>query len=57
VGTADFNGNGKSDLLWRDGNAGAALMWLMWSMSGLQIASLPCLDVTTGRAIQGANAD
>jgi hypothetical protein len=47
----------ESDLLWRDGNAGAALMWLMWSMSGLQIASLPCLDVTTGRAIQGANAD
>jgi hypothetical protein len=24
VGTADFNGDGKSDLLWRDSNSGGA---------------------------------
>ena len=35
VGTGDFNGDGKSDLLWRDNLGNDA----MWFMNGTQIAS------------------
>jgi hypothetical protein len=28
-GTGDFNGDGKSDILWREGPTGATYLWLM----------------------------
>src|SRR5262249_60982299 len=29
AGTGDFNGDGKSDILWRNGNSGQAVIWLL----------------------------
>ena len=29
AGTADFNGDGKGDILWRDTNTGTVAVWLM----------------------------
>jgi hypothetical protein len=36
VGTGDFNGDGRSDILWRDSNSGGVAMWLM---NGVTITS------------------
>jgi hypothetical protein len=36
VQTGDYNGDGKSDILWRDGNAGTVAIWFM---NGLQVSS------------------
>jgi hypothetical protein len=35
LGAADFNGDGKSDILWQTGNGGAAI----WEMNGAQIVA------------------
>jgi len=39
VGTGDFNGDGKSDILWRDSSGNVA----MWFMNGTQITSQPII--------------
>jgi hypothetical protein len=40
VGTADFNGDKKSDILWRNGSTGDTAMWLMNGASVLSNVSL-----------------
>jgi hypothetical protein len=35
VGTGDFNGDGKHDLLWRDSSGNTAI----WLLNGLQVSS------------------
>ena len=44
AGTADFNGDGKGDLLWRDSGTGAVAIWLM---NGVQIAKSGNLGVVS----------
>jgi len=53
VGTGDFNGDGKSDILWTDTSGDVAL----WFMNGLQVSSSAEVGTVTGWTIQGTNAD
>jgi hypothetical protein len=45
VGTGDFNGDGVSDILWRENTGGGVAMWLMNNngtiMSAVGVGSLP----------------
>ena len=50
----DFNGDGKSDILWRGPNDEVSI----WFMNGTQIVSAPdFINVPTSWTIQGVNAD
>ena len=40
VGTGDFNGDGKGDILWRDTSTGTVAIWLMNGLQVLQTGSL-----------------
>jgi hypothetical protein len=52
--TGDYNGDGKSDILWRDGGGNVAL----WLMNGVTIASVVNVgNIPANWAVQGANAD
>jgi hypothetical protein len=52
--TGDFDGNGKSDILWRDTSGDIAI----WYMNGTTIASGTGLGtMPTTYTIQGTNAD
>jgi len=54
VGTGDFNGDGKSDVLWHDTSGNVAI----WFMNGAQITqSAGVGNIATVWSIQGANAD
>ena len=54
AGTGDFNGDGKSDIVWLDTSGNV----MMWFMNGLNIAGIVNLgNVGTAWSIQGANAD
>jgi hypothetical protein len=55
VGTGDFNGDGKSDILWRNSNGDVGI----WLMNGTQTLSQPVDlgNVPTNWAVQGANAN
>ena len=55
VETGDFNGDGKSDLLWHD-NSGNTAIWLMDGTTILP-SSASLGNVPTVWAIQGTNAD
>ncbi len=46
VGTGDYNGDGKADILWRDG-AGNLSMWLMNGASALSSGGLPTMPQTS----------
>ncbi len=46
VGQRDFNGDGKHDLLWRDGTSGTVAIWLL---NGLQVAQSGSLGRGAGR--------
>jgi FG-GAP repeat len=53
--TGDFNGDGKTDILWRDSSTGTVVIWFM---NGVQVASTASLGaVGTDWTIQGTNAD
>jgi hypothetical protein len=53
--SGDFNGDGKSDILWRDYSGGNVAVWLM---NGLQVSSLAGIGyVGLNWTIQGLNAD
>jgi serralysin len=54
VETGDFNGDGKSDILWRD-TSGNVVVWLM--NGGTVSSSLAVANVPTAWTIQGTNAD
>ena len=50
----DFNGDGYSDILWRNTNGDVAI----WFMNGTRVVSSPdFINVPTSWTIQGANAD
>jgi FG-GAP repeat len=52
--TGDFNGDGKSDIAWRNTDGDVAI----WLMNGLQILSATDLgNVPTAWTIQGSNVD
>jgi hypothetical protein len=54
VETGDFNGDGKSDILWQDTSGNVA----MWFMNGTQVTqSAGVGNVPIVWSIQGANAD
>jgi hypothetical protein len=53
VGTGDFNGDGKSDMLWRDTSGDVAI----WLMNGAQAQYVALGNVNTVWTIQGASAD
>ena len=61
VGVGDFNGDGKSDLLWRHGGTGELGAWLMNGLSRVIHAPLNPLFVTDQRwqvgAVTDANGD
>jgi len=55
VGQRDFNGDGFTDILWRDNNTGAVAVWFM---NGLQVTTTANLGVVTlDWTVQGLNAD
>jgi len=52
--TGDFDGDSKSDILWRDTSGNTAI----WFMNGLQIGSTAGLgNIPTTWTVQGMNAD
>jgi hypothetical protein len=54
VETGDFNGDGKSDILWQDTSGNVAI----WFMNGAQVTqSAGVGSVPNVWSIQGANAD
>jgi hypothetical protein len=58
-GSADFNGDGKADIIWRNTATGQNAVWLMNGTSLLSIVDLPALPNTAYRigAIADYNAD
>jgi hypothetical protein len=53
VETGDFNGDGKSDILWRDTSGNTAI----WFMNGATPTGASLGVVSTDWTIQGLNAD
>ncbi len=54
VQTGDYNGDGKSDLLWRDTSGNTAI----WFMNGVTVSSTAGLgNVPTSWTVQGMNVD
>ena len=54
VGTGDYNGDGKSDLLWRDNLGNTA----MWFMNGVTVSSSVGLgNIPTNWTVQSINAE
>jgi hypothetical protein len=55
VATGDFDGDGKSDILWHDANTGTTVIWFV---NGTQVSQSATVGtVGTNWTIQGANAD
>lgn len=50
----DFNGDGKSDILWRNANTGANRIWLMNGATRLSTASLPTIAASTYLLVGGS---
>jgi hypothetical protein len=53
VMTGDYNGDGKSDVLWRDTSGDVGI----WFMNGAQAQFASVGNVSTVWSIQSANAD
>ena len=51
--TGDYNGDGKSDILWEDNSANLAV----WYMNGAQIASTAGLGNVAGWTVLSADSD
>ena len=55
VETGDFDGDGKSDILWRDANTGTTVIWFL---NGTQVSQSTTVGaVGSDWTIQGLNAD
>jgi hypothetical protein len=54
VQTGDYDGDGKSDLLWRDDSGNTA----MWFMNGVTVASAAGVgNISTNWTVQSVNAE
>ena len=54
VQTGDYNGDGMSDLLWRDTSGDTS----MWFMNGTTVSSTGAVgNISTVWTVQGVNAD
>jgi hypothetical protein len=53
VGTGDFDGDGKGDILWRDATTGATAIWFMNGIAISQSANLGVIPANW----KGLNAD
>ena len=54
VATGDYNGDGKSDLLWRDTSGNTAI----WFMNGATVLSTGSLgNIPTSWTVQSTNAE
>jgi hypothetical protein len=54
VQTGDYNGDGKSDLLWRDTSGNTVI----WFMNGVGVSSTGSIgNISTVWTVQGMNAD
>jgi hypothetical protein len=53
--TGDFNGDGFSDILWRDSTTGAVAIWFIRGAHVAQVTTVPIVDQSL--TIQGLNAD
>jgi hypothetical protein len=52
--TGDYNNDGKTDILWRDGGGNVA----MWVMNGASVATVIDVgNIPANWQVQGANAD
>jgi hypothetical protein len=57
IETGDFNGDGKSDILWRDMSVGGGTV-AIWLMNGLQVPQTGIVStIPLNWQIQGTNAD
>ena len=55
VGTGDYNGDGKADILWRDSSSGNTGVWFM---NGLQVSSTSGLGaIPLSWSVMSANAE
>jgi FG-GAP repeat len=53
VETGDYNGDGKSDILWHDSSGNVAI----WFVNGTQVTPAGVGNLSTVWSVQGANAD
>jgi hypothetical protein len=53
--TGDFDGNGTSDILWRDANSGTVAIWFLDGLAPPAVQTVGA--ITTDWTIQGTNAD
>jgi hypothetical protein len=53
VSTGDYNGDGKSDILWQDSNSNLAI----WYMNGAHVASTASLANVAGWTVLSANSE
>jgi hypothetical protein len=54
IQTGDYNGDGMSDLLWRDGSGNTA----MWFMNGASVSSTAGIgNIPANWTVQSANAE
>jgi len=57
AGTGDFNGDGMSDILWRDMSMGGGTV-AIWLLNGLQVLQTNTVGtLSLNWQIQGSNAD
>jgi hypothetical protein len=56
AGTGDFDGDGKSDILWYNGTSGAVAAWLMNAAAVTSVAGIAMLPPSAW-AMQTAGAD
>ncbi len=54
--TGDYNGDGKSDILWID-TSGTSGNVEVWFMNGAKVSSMASFTIGKGWSVQSANAE
>jgi FG-GAP-like repeat len=57
AGTGDFNGDGKSDILWRDTSSGTVAIWLMNGAQVTQAAGVSTVDPNVWTIVETGDFD